>query len=107
MGAALAYDVTGNWVGRIDSECGASETHAIFRQDGNVINGRLEFTGAEVRIRNGALRKNRLQMELWMPDGSIQDFDLILKGDRLEGNVRGRGESGTRARVVLRREVLV
>ena len=96
-------DISGKWFGSIevaDNAGGSSITtpvRAEFQQKSNLISGKIgrrEDERAE-SIRNGKVEGTRISFEVSSVETtSAMKFNLILEGDRLEGEMKGTVDSG-------------
>ncbi len=101
--ALTAADISGKWSGSIevvDTSGGDNITtpvRAEFEQKANLVSGsigRKEDTRIE-SIRNGKIEGTRISFEVTSPETlSAMKFSLTLRGDHLEGEMKGTVDSG-------------
>ena len=96
-------DISGKWVGSIevaDNAGGSSITtpvRAEFQQKSNLISGKIGRREDEQTesIRNGKVEGTRISFEVSSVETtSAMKFNLVLDGDRLEGEMKGTVDSG-------------
>ncbi|MCL4401748.1 MAG: hypothetical protein M1436_03655 [Acidobacteria bacterium] len=101
--AAAAPEVTGKWSGIIEVSDSSSGTtintpvQAEFEQKANILSGKIgrrQDTEVET-IRNGKLEGDRVSFEVQSAEtlGSVK-FNLKLSGDRMEGTMEGKIDTG-------------
>jgi hypothetical protein len=93
-----AADVTGRWSGTMDLKnaegaTGSGPTYIILKQEGSKVTG----TGGpneneQYPIQNGKLEGDKLTFES-VTGGNTMYFDLRVKGDQIDGDIKG-GEGG-------------
>jgi hypothetical protein len=98
-----AGDISGKWSGSIevaDNAGGSSITtpvRAEFQQKANLVSGKIgrrEDEQAET-IRNGKIEGSKISFEVSSVETtSAMRFNLVLQGDRLEGEMKGTVDSG-------------
>src|SRR5579883_2680016 len=93
----VAGDVSGKWVGSIevnDTADGSSVTTPVkaeFQQKSNVVSGKIGRREDEQQetIRNGKAEGTKISFEVSSVETtSAMKFNLVLEGDRLEGEMR-------------------
>jgi hypothetical protein len=99
----LAGDVSGTWSGSIEVEDNAggssitTPVRAEFLQKSNLVSGKIgrkEDEQAET-IRNGKIDGTKISFEVSSVETtSAMKFNLVLVGDRLEGEMKGMIDSG-------------
>ena len=96
-------DVSGKWSGSIevaDNAGGSAITtsvRAVFEQKANLVSGKIgrrEDESAE-SIRNGKVEGSKIFFEVSSVETtSAMKFSLVLRGDHLEGEMKGTVDSG-------------
>ena len=90
--AASGAEVTGTWSGTLkitgpDGQTQDDTIRLILKQEGGKVTGTAGPSAAEqAPIVKGAVAGNRVTMEVPVPGGAMR-FDVVLEGDRLQGEV--------------------
>ena len=96
-------DVSGKWSGSIevaDNAGGSAITtpvRAVFEQKANLVSGKIGRREDErsESIRNGKVEGTKISFEVSSVETtSAMKFSLVLRGDRLEGEMKGSVDSG-------------
>jgi hypothetical protein len=103
-----AADVTGRWSGTLDfkNAGGATESgpaYMILKQEGNKVTGTGGANETEqYPIQNGMLEGDKLTFES-VSGGNTMYFDLRVKGEQIDGDIKGSGGSQLTAKISLKR----
>jgi hypothetical protein len=96
-----AADVTGRWSGTMEfkNPGGATESgpaYIILKQEGNKVTGSGgPNENEQYPIQNGKLEGDKLTFES-VSGGNTMYFDLTVKGDQIDGDIKGSGGDGSK-----------
>lgn len=96
---AFAADITGKWVGNVDTPNGPIELTYEFKADGETLTGSVSSAMGTVELTNGKIAGDTLTYEVQIETGKIT-HEAKVNADGTEIVVKATGDWGTAEYVV-------